>query len=312
MRASTVHPSPVDRLSRVLASAATLFAVSLLAALGPACAPAAQPGGQAERPAEADLSAIPPGFEGLNPTLWVQTSVEYRGLASQAYLLAREALDEALADPSWTAALEQTEAYSELPAAVILDIDETVLDNSYYQARLTIEGMPYAPPSWDEWVQESAAPPVPGAVAFCQYAASRGVTVFFVTNRGAHLEEATRANLEHYDFPFQEGVDTLLLRGERPGWGSSDKGSRRTEVAAGYRILLLIGDNMGDFVSAAHGTVAERQAFAEQHASWFGTRWITLPNPQYGSWEGAVLDFDFSQSLQQQRRVKIDALDPLR
>jgi 5'-nucleotidase (lipoprotein e(P4) family) len=312
MRAITAHPSRAHRLSRLAASATTIVCVSVLAALGSACAPAAQPDGEAARPVEGGLAAIPPGFEGLNPTLWVQTSVEYRGLASQAYLQARGMLDQALADSSWTAALEQTDAYSELPVAVILDIDETVLNNSFYQARLTVEGEAYAPASWDEWVQESAAAPVPGALEFCQYAASKGVTVFYVTNRNSHLEDATRANLEHYELPFQEGVDTLLLRGERPEWDTGDKGPRRTEVASGYRIVLLIGDNMGDFVSASSGTVAERQAFADQHPSWFGTRWITLPNPQYGSWEGAVLDFDFSQPLEQQRQTKIDALDPLR
>jgi acid phosphatase len=138
------------------------------------------------------------------------------------------------------------------------------------------------------------------------------VTVFYVTNRNAHLEGPTRVNLERHEFPLREDLDTLLLRGERPEWGTSDKGSRRAEVAAGYRILLLIGDNMGDFVSAASGSVTERQVFADQHAEYFGTRWVALPNPQYGSWEGAVIGFDFSQPLEQIRRTKMDALDPER
>ena len=286
--------------------------VSLSAGLVLSCSPAAQPGDGDEQTAASGLAAIPPSFEGLNPTLWVQTAVEYRGLASQSYLLARAKLDEGLVDPTWTAALEQTEAFSDLPPAVILDIDETVLDNSPYQARLTLDAQPYTPPTGDGWVNESVADPVPGAVEFCQYAASRGVTVFYVTNRDAHLEDGTRANLERHQLPLQEGLDTLLLQGERPEWEASDKGPRRAEVASSYRILLLIGDNMGDFVSASSGTVAERQAFADQHASYFGTRWITLPNPQYGSWEGAIIDFNFSQPLEQIRRTKIDALAPMR
>lgn len=308
MRATAIHRPP----AHVAAIAGASFCLLLLVTAGVSCAPAAQPGDAGQRPAVSELAAIPPSFEGLNPTLWTQTSVEHRGLTSQSYQLARLRLDEALSDSTWTAALEQTDAYSDLPTAVILDIDETVLDNSYYQARLTIDAQPYAPATWDEWVQESAATPVPGALEFCQYAESQGVTVFYVTNRAAHLEEPTRVNLAHYDFPFQESVDTLLLRGERPEWDTSDKGPRRTEVAAGYRILLLIGDNMGDFVSASNGTVAERQAFANEHASYLGTRWITLPNSQYGSWEGAVLGFDFSRPLEELRRIKIDALDPKR
>lgn len=308
MTATALRRSPVH----AAALAMTFLCLSLIVGATLACAHAGQPREETARPAVSDLAAIPPGFEGLNPTLWVQTSVEYRGLASQSYQLARQRLDEALADPSWTAALEQTDEYFDLPAAVILDVDETVLDNSYYQARLTIDAQLYVPPTWDEWVQEGVATPVPGALEFCQYAASRGVTVFYVTNRAAHLEEPTSANLMQYGFPFQEGVDTLLLRGERPEWDTSDKAPRRTEVASGYRILLLIGDNMGDFVSASSGTVAERKAFADQNASYFGTRWITLPNTQYGSWEGAVLGFDFSRPLEEQRRIKIEALDPKR
>jgi acid phosphatase len=298
--------------ARVLLAAALFLGVTLSAVFGASCSSAARRGEGDQQPAESGFAAIPPSFEGLNPTLWVQTSVEYRGLASQSYLLARAKLDEALTDTAWTAALEQTVDFANLPPAVILDVDETVLDNSPYQARLTIDGEPYAPPSWDEWVNESVAEPVPGALEFCQYAASKGVTVFYVTNRDAHLEEGTRANLERYRFPFTAGVDTLLMQGERPEWETGDKAPRRTEVASGYRILLLIGDNMGDFVSASDGTVAERRAFADQHAEYFGTRWITLPNPQYGSWEGAVIDFNFRQPLEQIRQIKIDMLNPNR
>jgi acid phosphatase len=310
MQTIAIHDSGYRRCGKSSTRSVAVFCAALMASFGLACSPAERPGAGGEQAAGSTLASIPPSFEGLNPTLWVQTAVEYRGLARQSYLLASERLDEGLADPSWTAALEQTTAFSDLPTAVILDIDETVLDNSPYQARLTIDAESYVPATWDAWVQEIAAAPVPGALEFCQYAASQGVTVFYVTNRNAHLEEPTRANLERYGFPLQDGVDTLLLRGERPEWETSDKGPRRAEVAAGYRILLLVGDNMGDFVSAASGSVAERQEFADQHADYLGTRWITLPNPQYGSWEGAVIGYDFSQPLGQIRQTKIDALDP--
>lgn len=256
--------------------------------------------------------AAPPGFEGLNATLWTQRSVEYDGIAWQAYVVARIMLERALEDPSWSAALEQSDASAELPPAVILDVDETVLDNSPYQARLVLDEGVFERETWDAWVLESAAEAVPGALEFCQYAASRGVTVVYLTNRRAHLEEATRANLAALGFPIDEDIDAVLTRGERPEWDFSDKGPRRQHVAATHRILLLIGDNMGDFVSAASGTVAERATFAGEHADWWGRRWIVLPNSQYGSWEGAIIGYDYSLPLADQRRLKLDALDPSR
>lgn len=252
------------------------------------------------------------GLEGLNATLWVQTAVEYEASALQAYELAGRMLERALADPTWTAALEQTGDFSELPPAVILDVDETVLDNGPYQARLILDRDVFGPETWDAWVEERAAAPVPGALEFCVRAAERGVTVFYVTNRRAHLEEATRDNLAAHGFPLAEGVDAVMTRGETEEWDTSDKGPRRRAVAAGYRILLLVGDNMGDFVSAAEGTVAERQEFATEHREAWGSRWITLPNPQYGSWEGAVLGFDYSRPRDEVLESKRRALDPRR
>src|SRR5215203_940023 len=74
--------------------------------------------------------------ENLNAVAWMQTSLEYQASAVQAYRLAARQLDEALADRSWTAAIEQTGDASKLPPAVVLDIDETVLDNSPFQARV--------------------------------------------------------------------------------------------------------------------------------------------------------------------------------
>jgi len=272
-----------------------------------ACAPAPSADGPAE-----SVGSIPAGLDNLNAVLWVQTAVEYRATSLQAYELARRAVDDALAEPGWSAALEQTDGFEGLPPAVILDIDETVLDNSFYEARLTLDGDVYAAESWDAWVMEEAATPIPGALDFTTSVADKGVTVFYVSNRRVHLEAATRANLRVHGFPLAEDVDTLLLRGEKPEWDSSDKASRRREIAAAYRILLMVGDNMGDFVSAAQGSVAERRAFADAHREYWSKGWITLANPTYGSWLGAVLDNDFSIPVEQQVEMKKKALDPRR
>lgn len=231
----------------------------------------------------------PASFAGLNATLWVQSSAEYRALARQAFSAATRALHRGLADSSWTAAIEQTGDFGALPPAVIVDVDETVLDNGDYQGRLLEDGESYASDTWAAWVAERSADAVPGAVEFARAAEREGVAVFYVTNRDASLETYTRANLAGLGFPLPEtGEDIVLTRGERTDWGS-DKSTRRAHVARAHRVLLLVGDDLGDFVEA--GTdLATREAALERHAERWGERWIVLPNPMYGSWERALLE----------------------
>lgn len=257
-------------------------------------------------------AAVDIGLDNLNAVLWVQTAVEYRANSRQAYALAARVLDEALADRGWTAFLGQTGRYEDLPPAIILDIDETVLDNSYYEARLVLDNAVYSSDTWDTWVLQEAATAIPGAVELIDLAAGKGVAVFFVTNRREHLEDATRTNLGALGIALDESTDTVLMRGENPEWESSNKTPRWATVAATYRILMMFGDSMGDFTAAAEGTVAERRAFAEAHRDYWGSKWITLANPTYGSFIGAVLDDDFSLSVEQQNERKRQALDPKR
>jgi acid phosphatase len=245
-------------------------------------------------------------LEGLNATLWTQQSAEYRASAEQAYRTASRMLDLALADPAWTAVPEQEGDPSHLPPAVILDVDETVLDNSPYQARLIVDGSEY-PEGWDAYVREATAPPVPGALGFTRYAAERGVTVFYVTNRDAQLEEATEKNLERAGFPVAKNLDVLLMRGEREGWGS-DKSSRRAYVAGTHRILILAGDDLNDFIPVSQASIEERDRLEADYASHWGARWIMLPNPAYGSWERALYGFDYQLSPEQRRERKRENL----
>lgn len=247
--------------------------------------------------------------DNLNAVLWVQTAAEYVGLTSQAYTTGQLALDEALEDPTWTAATEQSKrgGFGELPPAVILDVDETVLDNSAFQARLIQSGKSYSSASWAAWCAEEAAPAVPGALNYCKEAAARGITVFYLTNRKASEEAATRNNLKKLGFPFAGKTDVILTRGEQPDWASSDKTPRREFIAKNYRILQLVGDNLGDFLEA-EGTPQERVAAANRYADYWGMRWIVLPNPTYGNWEGALFGGDRSLSVEQQRVKKLGQL----
>lgn len=231
--------------------------------------------------------------EKLHSTLWVRTAPEYRGVAEQTYRIAKERLDAALKNRKWTAALEQQGRYERLPPAVVLDIDETVLDNSGYNVRVIALQKSWDNPTWFRWVEEASAPAIPGAVDFTRHARRRGVEVFFVTNREAELEPATRRNLEQAGFPLNPKLDTVLTKGEKPEW-TSDKSVRRRDVAARYRILLLCGDDLGDFLGGIAVPPAERQALSARYSANWGTRWIILPNAHYGSWEDALYGFDRS------------------
>ncbi|PEN14859.1 5'-nucleotidase [Longibacter salinarum] len=252
----------------------------------------------------------------LNSTLWQQTAVEYEGLTLGMYQLARLMLDRGLTDSTWTASLEQSRqgasVYRTLPPAVVLDVDETVLDNSAYQARLIRDNDTYNSSSWKAWCREEKADPVPGALAFTKAAAARGVQVIYLTNRDSDVEAATRENLRALGFPLDPDEDVILTQGEMPEWTSSNKTPRREAVAEAYRIVLLIGDNFGDFAGDVDVSLSERQEMAEQYQAYWGTRWITLPNPQYGSWEGATFGFDYSLPPLQKLRNKHDALRPKR
>jgi 5'-nucleotidase (lipoprotein e(P4) family) len=225
--------------------------------------------------------------ENLNAVLWMQTAVEYRAGALQAYRLAHLQLEAALDDPSWTAATEQAGDVSSLPPAVILDLDETVIDNSAFQARQVQDASPYSEDAWNRWAEERKAGAIPGAIEFLSYARSRGVTPFYVTNRDHNVEDATRDVLARLGVPVTTERDAVLMRHEN-GWNASDKSSRRESIATSYRVLLIIGDNFEDFVGGTRTSVADRAALMQKYEAFWGRKWIVLPNPTYGSWEGAL------------------------
>jgi acid phosphatase len=255
------------------------------------------------------MAQDPPANDLLNAVLWMQRSVEYKASALTAFALARLRLDQALTDPSWTAApKEQTGAYQTLPPAVILDIDETLLDNSGYQAWMALKDTTFDPKTWNAYVNTVSSVAIPGAVEFSKYAAVRGVKVFYVSNRTAEEEPATRKNLEKFGFPLDDKLDTVLMAREQPDWGSA-KGTRRAHVARSYRVLLNLGDNFGDFVDEYRGTEAERLAVLEQHKDRWGREWIMLANPMYGSFESAPFKHDFKVPDADKRKAKRGVLD---
>lgn len=252
-------------------------------------------------------------YASLNGVLWQQTSVEYQALGLQAFSTARVMLDRALKDKKWTAAAEQTGNYKKLPPAVIFDADETLIDGGGVQARFILDGTGhYDAKIWREWTGIPGGRPIPGALDFVRYAQSRKVSIFYVTNRGAGEEAATRKLLVSLGFPVVEVKagdigDTLLMAGEKPGW-TGDKSVRRTLLAQYYRIVLLGGDDLNDFMPGARSSVEERRKLAAQYQGWWGQKWIVLPNPNYGSWEGALSNYKSGLSDQEILEIKLRAL----
>ena len=201
--------------------------------------------------------------------LWMQTSGERNALAYQAFALARMMLDRDL----------RTHRANRPKRAIIVDIDETVVDNSRYQAMLLKTHQNYNSQNWTEWVNRAEASAIPGAVDFLRYAASHGVRIFYITGRKTIEKPATIVNLKKLGFP-DISDQTVLVQTNQ----SSSKEDRRQSVSRQYRIVLLMGDNLNDFadVFEKSKTVAERQASVEQNKAQLGKRFIMLPNPMYG------------------------------
>lgn len=242
-------------------------------------------------PRHAPAPALIPAHDNLNATVWMQSSAEYEATVRGIFAAARQSLDAALADPGWNALPhgEFQTGFEAKPPAIIVDADETLIDNSAYQARNIRADRGYTLDTWQAWVNERAARAIPGAVDFARYADSRGVTIFFVTNRDAPEEtEATIANLRALGFPIAADAGNVMLRGD-PRAPGSEKGERRRWIDGNYRVILVLGDNLADFLDGASADVAARQALIEPYQAWWGVRWFMLPNPTYGSWENAVL-----------------------
>jgi 5'-nucleotidase (lipoprotein e(P4) family) len=203
-----------------------------------------------------------------NDVRWVRESAEWRAIARQTWRLATErveALASGRAAGSW---------------AVILDADETVLDNSEYQRRLAERGARYADSTWALWVRERAAAAVPGAAAFTQRVRALGGRVAIVTNRADSLCADTEANLRAVG----THANMVLCKpaggsDKNPRFRAVEQGSARPGTGA-LAVLLFVGDNIQDFPMLSQRSRGDEAALAE-----FGRRWFLLPNPMYGSWE---------------------------
>ncbi len=290
---------------KVLPLPALVLAGAIL--LGACAAPVTRTTGTA--PAVATPTAPAPD-DNLNAVAWTQTSIEHDLIYREVYRNAAAHLDAALADAHWDALphAERSGDVAALKPAIILDIDETVLDNTPYAVRRMREGKGYEPESWRQWCEEKSARPLPGALEFTRLAASRGITVFYVTNRRTDVAQATLANLREQGFPLADQVEVVLPAGTLvPGCEAkgSDKGCRRRLIAQRYRVLMQFGDQIGDFVDVAAATPAGHRAAVEPYLDWVGERWFVLPNPTYGAWEAVLFGNDWNLPPAERRARKL-------
>ncbi|MVN90307.1 5'-nucleotidase, lipoprotein e(P4) family [Mucilaginibacter aquatilis] len=220
-------------------------------------------------------------------SLWQQRSAEYRALCFQAYNLAKLRLDEALAKKT------------NKPLAIVTDIDETVLDNSPYDASRAISNLEYDAATWKQWTAKAACDTVAGAPAFFKYAASKGVAIFYITNRDEDEQAGTVKNLQKFNMPFADDEHVILKA------GTSSKEPRRLNVLKGYDIVLLCGDNLPDFdaVYDNHPTEQKRNEATAKLSGKFGSKYIILPNPSYGDWEGALFNFNYGLKAAQKDSI---------
>jgi len=205
--------------------------------------------------------------------LFQQKAAESRALYYQAYNVAALMLEKDLANDS----IKQKRA-------LVFDIDETVLDNSPFEAKCALEGIGY-PEKWNDWCKMAKAKALPGAAEFINDAYKKGVAIFYISNRKEELREATKKNLLSEGLPLVND-SFLMLRTK-----DSNKESRRQQVLKDYHIALLFGDNLADFTADFENkTTAERASKADSLKKEFGKRYIVLPNAMYGDWEMALYD----------------------
>jgi 5'-nucleotidase (lipoprotein e(P4) family) len=209
----------------------------------------------------------------LLSVLWFQRSAEMQAMFYQGYNIARSSLAEKLNNSDNTK-----------PKAVVLDIDETILNNSPFEAFQVINNVSYSDDLWNKWVNKTSAGPLPGALEFTRFAESKSLEVFYITNRESPIAYfPTLKNLNDKGFPFADSLHIIFKT------SSSSKEDRRKTISTNYEILLLIGDNLADFdvVFDKRGEYLGFEAVKE-NINKFGERFIILPNPMYGPWINAA------------------------
>lgn len=238
--------------------------------------------------------ATSPDYEYLvGSTLWTQSSAEFRALSYQSFSYARLLFDRDL----------KTKKKGKLKRAIVVDIDDTVMDNSPYEASLVLEHKDFTAADFTDWCKRKVAGALPGSVEFLKYVHAKGARVFYVSNRRPEDKVCTSENLNALGFP-DVSDETLLLRVD-----TSSKEPRRQMIAGKYRIVLLIGDNLSDLAQVFEKkSTVERSAAVDAIKDQFGSRFIVIPNAMYGEWESAVYEYNSQLSNEEKASKRRSAL----
>lgn len=206
---------------------------------------------------------------------WFQNSAEYRELCYQAYNAALDQVVKAVARHKST----------DKPLAIVLDADETVLDNSAFEAGLIGTANAYSDKTWNEWCAAAQALAMPGATEYLQAVDKLGVEIFYVSNRSMETQfEGSAKNMKAIGFP---QVDRKHMPFKT---NNSNKQPRYDAIEKDYNVVVYMGDNAGDLpIGTYHKSQADRNALVDAHKGEFGHRFIALPNPTYGDWEPALV-----------------------
>jgi 5'-nucleotidase (lipoprotein e(P4) family) len=234
-----------------------------------------------------DLSAQ---LEGA--VLWYQNSAEMQASYLQAYAYGKMLIDKHLENYN-----------NELPAAVVLDLDETVLDNSPFEGMLIKNKETYGNDSWNDWVEMANAEILPGAKDFISYAKSKGVEVIYISNRLEKLLGPTLKNMQALDIPNADSAHVLLKK------ETSDKTERRALLTKSYNVLVYVGDNLTDF-SELYANRGESMGkdLVLQNKEELLNHFVMLPNPMYGEWEKAIYKNDWSHSDSAKLSIRLNAV----
>ena len=222
------------------------------------------------------------------PLLFQQTAAEYRALCYQAFNTAAMRLN---AIPA--------KKFRKEKLAIITDLDETILDNSYSDAQLIKEGRQYNNKTWKEWTDKSAATAVPGAVDFLNSASKKGVTIFYISNRDLAAVQSTLTNLKNLGLPDADTAHMLFQT------DTSSKEARRQIVMAKYNVIMLLGDNLNDFMNVFEKkSIADRFNETDKEREQWGNKFIVLPNATYGEWENALYNYRHNLSAEQKEAIR--------
>ena len=232
--------------------------------------------------------------ENVMSMAWMNTAAEYRALCYQAYNSVKMQVDDAV----------KNRKRNSKPLAIVLDVDETILLNAPHHSSFIGTGAAYDRKSWVDWCNAAIASAMPGAVDCLNYVDSKGVEIFYVTNRHLDTEsEGTLKNLEKLGLP-QVDRNHLLCKTD-----TSNKQPRFDAVTKNYDVILYMGDNVGDFPLGTYGKLAaERNSIIDRNQNNFGTKFIAFPNPVYGAWEESLAKGYKNFAPQEKESARMNAL----